>query len=126
MTVYGDGSQTRSFQFVDDLVEGIVRLMGVDYHGPVNLGNPDEYTVRQFAEVIRELVPGAGPLEFGRFRRTIPDSASPTSRWPRRFSAGSPRCRCAPAFSRRSTTSAVGCNAPRVTSTRRAETPQSR
>ena len=47
LMLYGDGSQTRSFQFVDDLVEGIVRLMGVDYSGPVNLGNPDEYTVRR-------------------------------------------------------------------------------
>ena len=45
LTVYGDGSQTRSFQHVSDLVEGIIRLMQVDYHEPVNLGNPEEKTV---------------------------------------------------------------------------------
>ncbi|WP_027481694.1 UDP-glucuronic acid decarboxylase family protein [Deinococcus pimensis] len=56
LTVYGDGSQTRSFQFVEDLVEGIVRLMGVAYHEPVNLGNPDEYTIVQFAELIRSRI----------------------------------------------------------------------
>ena len=77
LMLYGDGSQTRSFQFVDDLVEGIVRLMGVDYSGPVNLGNPDEYTVRQFAEVIRELVPGAGPLEFAPLPKDDPRQRKP-------------------------------------------------
>jgi nucleoside-diphosphate-sugar epimerase len=65
LVLYGDGSQTRSFQFVDDLVEGIVRLMGVPHFSPVNLGNPDEYTIRRFANVIRELVPGAGPIVLG-------------------------------------------------------------
>ena len=65
ITVDGDGSQTRSFQYVDDLVEGIRRLMGVSYALPVNIGNPDEHTIRGFAEIIRELVPGAGPLVFG-------------------------------------------------------------
>jgi dTDP-glucose 4,6-dehydratase len=52
LTVYGDGSQTRSFCYVDDLVEGIVRLLGKDFHEPVNLGNPDEVTILQFAEEI--------------------------------------------------------------------------
>lgn len=56
LTVYGEGLQTRSFQYVDDLVEGIVRLLGVPYHGPVNLGNPDEYTILDFAEIIRDLI----------------------------------------------------------------------
>ncbi|MBM4362085.1 MAG: GDP-mannose 4,6-dehydratase, partial [Deltaproteobacteria bacterium] len=46
LVLYGDGSQTRSSQFVSDLIEGIVRLMAVPHHGPVNLGNPDEYTLR--------------------------------------------------------------------------------
>jgi dTDP-glucose 4,6-dehydratase len=65
MVLYGDGSQTRSFQYVDDLVEGIVRLMGVDYFGPVNLGNPDEYPIRAFASIVRELVPTAGDIVHG-------------------------------------------------------------
>lgn len=46
ITIYGDGKQTRSFQYVDDLVEGLIRLMNGNYSLPVNLGNPDEYTVK--------------------------------------------------------------------------------
>jgi UDP-glucuronate decarboxylase len=45
LTVYGSGSQTRSFCYVSDLVNGLMRLMNGDYIGPVNLGNPDEYTI---------------------------------------------------------------------------------
>ena len=52
LTVFGDGSQTRSFCYVDDLVEGIVRLLHSDYAEPVNIGNPDEITIRDFAEEI--------------------------------------------------------------------------
>ncbi|NQY68669.1 MAG: GDP-mannose 4,6-dehydratase, partial [Flavobacteriales bacterium] len=55
MTVFGDGSQTRSFCYVDDLVEGIVRLLNSDYKEPVNIGNPDEITISQFAEEINRL-----------------------------------------------------------------------
>jgi dTDP-glucose 4,6-dehydratase len=55
LTVYGDGSQTRSFCYVDDLVEGIWRLLGCDYVGPVNIGNPREMTVREMAEKIIEI-----------------------------------------------------------------------
>lgn len=56
LTVFGDGSQTRSFCYVDDLVEGIVRLLGVDHHEPVNLGNPAEITILQFAQEIMKLI----------------------------------------------------------------------
>lgn len=55
LTVFGDGSQTRSFCYVDDLIEGIYRLLLSDYHQPVNLGNPHEITIRQFAEEIIQL-----------------------------------------------------------------------
>lgn len=55
ITIFGDGQQTRSFQYVDDLVEGIVRLMGVDFHEPVNLGNPVEFTIKELAQKIIEL-----------------------------------------------------------------------
>ncbi len=55
LTAYGDGSQTRSFQYVADLVEGVYRLLHSDEKEPVNIGNPGEYTIRQFAEVINEL-----------------------------------------------------------------------
>ncbi len=52
LTVFGDGSQTRSFCFVDDLIEGIYRLLLSDYHMPVNVGNPDEISLRDFAEEV--------------------------------------------------------------------------
>lgn len=52
LTVFGDGSQTRSFCYVDDLIEGIYRLMMSDYHEPVNIGNPHEMTVREMAELV--------------------------------------------------------------------------
>ncbi|MBD0289006.1 MAG: SDR family oxidoreductase [Flavisolibacter sp.] len=55
LTVFGDGSQTRSFCFVDDLVEGIYRLLLSDYHLPVNIGNPDEISLKQFAEEVLNL-----------------------------------------------------------------------
>lgn len=55
LTVFGDGSQTRSFCYVDDLVEGIYRLLLSDYHYPVNIGNPAEITIKQFGEEIIKL-----------------------------------------------------------------------
>jgi dTDP-glucose 4,6-dehydratase len=55
LTVFGDGSQTRSFCYVDDLIEGIYRLLFSDYAGPVNVGNPNEITLLQFAEEIIKL-----------------------------------------------------------------------
>jgi len=64
MTIFGDGSQTRSFCFVTDLVEGIMRLAASSEHYPVNIGNPSEITIRQFAEEIQTLVPGySGKIE---------------------------------------------------------------
>ncbi|CAF0842339.1 unnamed protein product [Brachionus calyciflorus] len=56
ITLYGDGSQTRSFQYIDDLVNGLVSLMNSNYTKPVNLGNPDEYTVHQLATIIRDMI----------------------------------------------------------------------
>lgn len=55
LTIYGDGSQTRSFCYVDDLIEGIYRLMLSNEHDPVNIGNPNELTIKQFALMINEL-----------------------------------------------------------------------
>jgi dTDP-glucose 4,6-dehydratase len=77
LVLYGDGSQTRSFQYVDDLVEGIVRLMKKEYFGPVNLGNPDEHAISSFAEIIRGLVPGAGPLDHGPLPEDDPKQRRP-------------------------------------------------
>lgn len=64
LTVFGDGSQTRSFCYVDDLVEGVVRVLFSDIVEPVNLGNPQEMTVLEFANLIKELTGSKSPLEF--------------------------------------------------------------
>ncbi len=64
LTIYGDGSQTRSFQYVDDLVNGISKLMNVNYPKPVNLGNPEEYTILQLAEMVQALTGITAPLDF--------------------------------------------------------------
>ena len=56
LTVYGDGSQTRSFCYVSDLVEGLMRLMNGEHTGPINLGNPDEYTILQLAQAVQKMV----------------------------------------------------------------------
>jgi len=56
LTVFGEGNQTRSFCYVDDLVEGIYRLLLSDYSGPVNIGNPSEITIMQFADEVLKLV----------------------------------------------------------------------
>ena len=55
ITIYGDGSQTRSFCFVDDEVRGFLALLDSDYVGPVNIGNPDEFTIRDLAELVLEV-----------------------------------------------------------------------
>jgi dTDP-glucose 4,6-dehydratase len=64
MTVFGDGSQTRSFCYISDLVEGIYRLMQSDEPYPVNLGNPQEVTILEFAERIRRLTASQSAIEF--------------------------------------------------------------
>jgi UDP-glucuronate decarboxylase len=56
MTVYGDGNQTRSFQYIYDLIDGLIALMNSDETRPVNIGNGDEFTILQFAELVREIV----------------------------------------------------------------------
>ena len=56
LTLYGDGNQTRSFCYVDDLIEGMVRLMNGNTTGPINIGNPNAYTIRQLAELVRDRI----------------------------------------------------------------------
>ena len=63
-TVFGDGSQTRSFCYVDDLVEGIYRLLLSDYAEPVNIGNPDEITIREFADEIIQLTGAKTKVDY--------------------------------------------------------------
>ena len=64
LTIFGDGSQTRSFCYVDDEIEGIIRVLFSEIDEPVNIGNPTEMTVLQFAETIRRLVGSQAPIEF--------------------------------------------------------------
>lgn len=64
LTIYGDGSQTRSFCYVSDLIEGFIRLMNGDHIGPVNIGNPGEYTIKQLAETIQSMVNPDVPLQY--------------------------------------------------------------
>lgn len=64
VTVFGEGKQTRSFCYIDDLIEGIVRLCRSDYHDPVNLGNPGEYTMRQLAERIIALTQSRSQIAY--------------------------------------------------------------
>ena len=56
LTLYGDGSQTRSFCYVNDLIEGMIRLMNGDHSGPINIGNPGEFTIRELAELVRDQI----------------------------------------------------------------------
>ncbi|MGA7932292.1 MAG: UDP-glucuronic acid decarboxylase family protein [Kovacikia sp.] len=64
LTVYGDGSQTRSFCYVSDLVEGLIRLMNGEHLGPVNLGNPEEYTILQLAQMIQQMINPSAEIQF--------------------------------------------------------------
>ncbi|KAL9336565.1 hypothetical protein Peur_071053 [Populus x canadensis] len=64
MTVYGDGKQTRSFQYVSDLVDGLVALMEGEHVGPFNLGNPGEFTMLELAEVVKETIDSSATIEF--------------------------------------------------------------
>ena len=62
LTLYGEGSQTRSFCYVDDLIAGMMALMNGDHPGPINIGNPGEFTIRQLAELVRDRIDPSLPL----------------------------------------------------------------
>jgi dTDP-glucose 4,6-dehydratase len=79
LTVYGDGSQTRSFCFVSDLVEGIYRLLMSDHNDPVNIGNPSEMTILQFATFVNELTRNPGGITY---KETSRISGDPQTRQP--------------------------------------------
>src|SRR5260370_29036159 len=64
LTIYGDGSQTRSFCYISDLVEGIVRLLATDFHDPVNLGNPNEVSILDFAKEVIALTGSRSTIVF--------------------------------------------------------------
>ena len=79
ITIYGDGSQTRSFCYVDDLIEAFVAMMntGDDIIGPINMGNPNEFTIKELAEIVLEMVGGPSKLIY----KPLP-SDDPTQRQP--------------------------------------------
>ena len=68
ISIYGDGSQTRSFCYVDDLIDGLLKMMDApdDFPGPVNLGNPGEFTIRQLADLVKELTGSSAKIICGR------------------------------------------------------------
>ena len=77
LTVFGEGNQTRSFQYVADLVEGVRRLMEVPYNRPVNIGNPREMTILEFAKLILQLTESRSQIEY----RPLPED-DPKTRQP--------------------------------------------
>jgi UDP-glucuronate decarboxylase len=81
LTIYGDGSQTRSFCYVDDLVDGLMQLMATPHEvtGPINLGNPNEFTISELADKINRIVDNGGPvLEFKPLPADDPTQRQPT------------------------------------------------
>lgn len=79
ITVYGDGSQTRSFQYVDDLIEGMLKMMVApeSFIGPVNLGNPDEFTIKQLAELVIELTGSRSRIIYEKLPADDPTQRKP-------------------------------------------------
>lgn len=77
LTVYGDGSQSRSFCYVSDLVEGIWRLFDADIHEPVNLGNPGEYTIRELADLVLATTDSASTIDVRPLPEDDPRRRSP-------------------------------------------------
>ncbi|MAJ89286.1 MAG: epimerase, partial [Acidimicrobiaceae bacterium] len=77
LTIYGDGSQTRSFCFVEDEVRGLIALLDSGEHHPVNLGNPNEFTIRELAEIVLEVTGSSSAIEH----RPLPID-DPTRRQP--------------------------------------------
>ncbi|SHK20528.1 UDP-glucuronic acid decarboxylase family protein [Rhodothermus profundi] len=91
LTVYGDGSQTRSFQYIDDLVEGIYRLLMSDYVGPVNIGNPEEISILEFAREIIELTGSKSEIVFKPLPADDPKVRQPDISLARRVLGWEPR-----------------------------------
>lgn len=91
ITVYGDGTQTRSLQYIDDLVEAIVRLMHSDYQMPINLGNPEELSILELARMVQELTDNRSPIAFAPLPDDDPCRRRPDIRLARRELGWQPR-----------------------------------
>ena len=79
ITIYGDGSQTRSFCYVDDLIEGMLRMMATspEVTGPINIGNPNEFAIRELAELIIKITDTKSRLKFERLPSDDPKQRRP-------------------------------------------------
>ena len=77
ITIYGDGSQTRSFYFVDDLVDGMIKMMASNEIGPINLGNPDEFTILELAKKIIKLTNSKSKIIFKELPQDDPKQRQP-------------------------------------------------
>jgi dTDP-glucose 4,6-dehydratase len=77
LTICGDGSQTRSFQYIDDLIEGFIRLMSANYNAPVNIGNPNEFTICQLAQKIIDITGAKSQLKFIEMQQDDPKRRKP-------------------------------------------------
>jgi dTDP-glucose 4,6-dehydratase len=95
ITVYGDGKQTRSFCYVSDLIDGIYRLAMSDEHLPVNIGNPEEITLLEFAERVRAHFPKAGPIVFEPLPQDDPKRRCPDIQKAKRILGWEPKVRLA-------------------------------
>ncbi len=91
LTVFGDGTQTRSFCYVSDLVDGLVRLLESDCHEPVNLGNPDEKSMIEFAGIILELTGSSSSIEFRPLPQDDPKRRKPDIKKARQVLGWEPR-----------------------------------
>jgi hypothetical protein len=93
ITVYGEGNQTRSFCYVDDLVDGLIRLMGTpdDVTGPVNLGNPNEFTIRQLAESVIALTGSSSKIVYRPLPEDDPKQRCPDINLAKKLLAWEPR-----------------------------------
>jgi dTDP-glucose 4,6-dehydratase len=91
LTVFGNGSQTRSFCYVDDLIEGFWRLLQSGEHYPVNIGNPREMTILEFAQTIRALVGSSSPIEFRELPTDDPKTRQPDITRAKRILGWEPR-----------------------------------
>ena len=91
ITVYGDGKQTRSFCYVSDLIDGIYRLLESDEHEPVNIGNPNEITILEFAERVRALVGATAPIVFRPLPQDDPKQRCPDIAKARRILSWEPK-----------------------------------
>ncbi len=113
ITIYGDGSQTRSFTYVDDEIRGFLALLDSDVTVPVNIGNPDEYTIKQLAEMTLEITGSASQLSFVPLPVDDPTQRQPDITRARSCSAGSRRSACGRAWNALPSTSARSCDGGR-------------